>query len=101
MGARIINVGESAQTHQNVGLITNGGPSWGAIAGSYNAAVLVGRNTLWSSFIFYRLYVEDLTVSGRSYVTIDAIDLALYQAAVLTSTGRYYSDTYSAPSTVP
>lgn len=41
---------------------------------------------------FYRAYVEDLTVSGRSYAEVDALDYALYQKEVMTSGGRYHND---------
>lgn len=41
---------------------------------------------------FYRAYVEDLTVSGRTYAEVDALDYALYQKEVMTSGGRYYND---------
>lgn len=51
------------------------------------------------SFIFYRFYLEDLTVSGRSYADVDAIDFGLYQSQVLTAGGRYNGDTFSNPAT--
>lgn len=41
---------------------------------------------------FYRVYVEDLTVSGRTYPDVDALDYSLYQKEVMTSGGRYYND---------
>ncbi|MGR3823047.1 MAG: hypothetical protein ACU0A5_10775 [Salipiger marinus] len=51
------------------------------------------------SWVFWRAYVEDLTVSGRSHAEVDAIDAALWSAAVGTG-GRLAGDTYTAPSTV-
>lgn len=45
-----------------------------------------------ASYTIYRQYVEDLTVSGRTYAQVNAQDKALYTAEVLTSGGRYYSD---------
>lgn len=48
--------------------------------------------------IFYRLYIEDLTVSGRTYAQADAADLARYTTDMLTAGGRFYGDTYTAPS---
>lgn len=53
------------------------------------------------SFTFYRFYMEDLTVSGRTYATVDSIDSGLYTAALVTSGGRYQGDTHSAVSTLP
>lgn len=52
------------------------------------------------SVILYRLYIEDLTASGRSYATVQALDQALYTAA-FASGGRFYNDTYTNPSTLP
>jgi hypothetical protein len=50
-----------------------------------------------SSGIHYRSYIEDLTVSGRSFATVDALDKSEYSKHVLTAGGRYYNDTYTAP----
>lgn len=50
--------------------------------------------------IFYRFYLEDLTVSGRTYAQVDAIDFALYTQDVLTAGGRYYGDTFTDPATL-
>lgn len=59
----------------------------------------VNRATL-QSWIFYRAYLEDLTLSGRSYATVDALDYAMYQEAFAVD-GRFYGDTFTAPSTIP
>lgn len=53
------------------------------------------------SAVFYRAYWEDLTVSGRTYAQVDAIDNALYTKQVLTPGGRYYGDTFTNPTTIP
>lgn len=53
-----------------------------------------------SSGIAYRYYLEDLTVSGRSYAAVDALDKQLYTRHVRTVGGRYYGDTYTSPSTI-
>lgn len=52
------------------------------------------------SFVFYRSYCEDLTVTGRSFAEVSAIDQALYTKHVLTAGGRYYGDTYTDPATI-
>lgn len=57
--------------------------------------------TRWPSWVIYRVYVEDLTVSGRSYQQVHDIDYALYQKHVLTEGGRYYGDTCTDPLTLP
>ena len=53
------------------------------------------------SYVLYRFYLEDLTVSGRSYTDVDAIDVAEYNKQVLTAGGRYYGDTFTDPTTIP
>lgn len=51
-------------------------------------------------FILYRVYLENLTVSGRTYAEVDAIDLSLYTKEVLTAGGRYFGDTFTDPTTL-
>jgi hypothetical protein len=51
-------------------------------------------------FIHYRSYMENLTASGRSYATVDAIDYALFQKEVVNVGGRYYGDTFTDPTTL-
>lgn len=51
-------------------------------------------------FIHYRSYLEDLTVSGRTYAELDALDLALFTQEVLTTGGRYYGDTFTDPASI-
>lgn len=53
------------------------------------------------SVIFYRLYIEDLTVSGRSYADVAALDNAEFTKHCLTAGGRYYADTFTDPTTIP
>jgi hypothetical protein len=76
--------------------------AWGAATASgYNAAVLSSRNGHWPSWAYYRTYLEDLTVSGRTYATVRALDVAA-QATAFASGGRYNGDTIpTAPSTIP
>lgn len=85
---------------------------WGSFGTPNGKSIFrVGDNTGWNkgsgytgdypSQIFYRAYIEDLTVSGRTYEEVDAIDYDLYQKEVLTAGGRYYGDTFTSPSTLP
>ncbi|AMS03930.1 minor tail protein [Gordonia phage UmaThurman] len=53
-----------------------------------------------ASWIFYRAYIEDLTVSQRSAASVAALDQQLYNAA-FDPGGRYNADTYDAASTLP
>ena len=70
------------------------GPVWQTPTGVYYSA---GAS---ASYVFYRLYVEDLTVSGRSYADVDAIDSALH-ASAFGPGGRYYGDTWTDPALLP
>lgn len=49
------------------------------------------------SQIYYRVYVEDLTISGRTWEEAYTADLAEYTKQVLTEGGRYYGDTWTDP----
>lgn len=51
------------------------------------------------SFIFYSMYIEDCTVSGRSHSEVEAWRAAQY-AADFAPGGRYGEDTYTNPATV-
>ena len=59
-----------------------------------------GSNTGYGSYVIYRAYLEDLTVSGRTYAEVAAIDYALFDAAVQVSGGRYHGDTHTDPATL-
>jgi hypothetical protein len=63
---------------------------WGA-AGAY--AALAGTNGP-PSWILYRYYIEDLTVSGRSFDEIADIDHHLYEQAFATG-GKYNGDSWT------
>lgn len=76
------------------------GPAWGSPAGSYSEAAGTTHRDDSPSFVFYRLYIEDLTVSGRTYATVDVLDAALY-AARFGVGGQYADDTFTSPSTLP
>lgn len=75
------------------------GPSWGWYGGTYNAASSTSQNKL-PSWVFYELMIENLTVSGRTYAEASAVDHDAFVSA-FSAGGRYYSDTFTAPSTLP
>lgn len=50
-----------------------------------------------SSVVVYRVYLEDLTASGRTAADLAAIDLGEYVEEVLTVGGQYFGDTWSDP----
>ncbi|MGP5282099.1 hypothetical protein ACTXNJ_12985 [Pseudomonas helleri] len=62
-------------------------------AGVMNSAVNKG-----GSQIMYRVYLEDLTVSERTYDQVKALDDELYAAAFAPG-GKFYGDTHSDPVT--
>lgn len=53
------------------------------------------------SWIFYESYLEDLTVSGRSFATVQALDQAQYVKQIQTAGGNYFGDTFTDPATLP
>ena len=67
--------------------------------GAYGAYQSYQRNKA-ASGIWYRVYIEDLTTSGRSYATVDAADKALYDVA-FGAGGRFASDSFTAVATLP
>lgn len=103
VGNRFVSLANGANhtMDSSAGARVTCGPCWGAPPSSYNNAVLATRNLNWPSHVFYRFYLEDLTVSGRTYAAVDAADHALYQQEVVNPGGRYYGDTYTNPSTIP
>lgn len=64
---------------------------WGAVE-AYTS-YLAGRYA--PSFILYRVYLEDLTVSGRTWAQVDAIDKAMFDAAFAAG-GKFFGDTFTA-----
>ncbi len=80
-------------------------------AGFAGRVMTLGANDMYASSadlrrakagrMVYRSYLEDLTVSGRTYAQVYALDLALYTKEVLTVGGRYYGDTFTDPATIP
>lgn len=66
-----------------------------------NAASNAPNKDRCPSWVLYRCYLEDLTISGRTYAEVDAIDHALYTAEVLDPGGRYHADTFTDPATLP
>ena len=92
---RFLSVNPTAQT--GTGVISTNNLDFGL--GNFGAWSSFNLNKC-SSRVIYRVYVEDLTVSGRSYATVDALDYAMFQAA-FASGGKFYGDTYTNPSTIP
>lgn len=59
------------------------------------------NNTRRGSMIFYGYYLEDLTVSERSYADVHELVYAKFERTVKTDGGRYHGDTYTDPATIP
>ena len=51
------------------------------------------------SYIVYRVYIEDLNLSGRTFAEVKAIDDAEFEKAFAVG-GRFYNDTWSDPATI-
>ncbi|WP_026730193.1 hypothetical protein [Flavobacterium denitrificans] len=72
-----------------------------------NRLLTVGREGVYDTFlnhkspsmIIYRVYLEDLTVSGRDYATVSALDKALFDEAFGVG-GKFNGDTFTNPSTL-
>lgn len=98
-GPYLQNIKTVAGNANTTKTLTNAGPEWGGYTATYGGALPAWR-TQQPSFVFYRLYVEDLTVSKRTYQQVDALEFAEYTKQVLTTGGRYFGDTFTDPSTV-
>lgn len=83
-----------AAAHSTISTV--GTDATAVLMGNY-ANSSAGKNASW---ILYRYYLEDLTASGRTFATVEAIDQSLYSAA-FGSGGRYNGDTHTAVSTLP
>jgi hypothetical protein len=60
---------------------------------------LAAHTNLAPSWIFYALYLEDLTASGRTYDEASAMDAEMY-ADAFGPGGRYYDDDWTDPLTI-
>lgn len=94
------------------GGLAGGGFTWGSsmtvsgigATGATGTAIIDPSSTSSNinksgSWIFYRAYIEDLTVSGRTHAQVYAIDSALFNAAFSVG-GRYYNDSFTDPASV-
>jgi len=68
---------------------------------SVSVSTSSGNTNTIGSHVVYRVYLEDLTVSGRTFDEVEKIDHAAYDREVLGSAGRYFGDTFTDPSTLP
>ena len=68
-------------------------------AGTLNPSNAAMGNNRSPSVIYYRIYIEDLELSGRTFEEVSAIDQAEFQKAFAVG-GRFHGDTWSNPSTV-
>lgn len=71
----------------------------GTLGGSGNNSLVANQNAQPSQ-ILYRLYFEDLTVSGRTVAAVDALDATAFSTAFAIG-GRFYNDTFTDPATLP
>ncbi|MEW5810252.1 MAG: hypothetical protein AB1925_12440 [Actinomycetota bacterium] len=108
LGAPVATLGNELQEVASTAYHAGGSPSKattylsamdGGQTGTFGSTTTAKGNH--GSFIFYRSYLEDLTVSGRTFAQVSAIDQALFTKEVLTAGGRYYNDTFTDPATIP
>lgn len=98
VGNSLLNIGVdgfSGTTPASIATLLARACSWG------NNPGVPGSATGHASDIFYRFYLEDLTVSGRTYAAVDALDNEQFEKHMMTAGGRYFGDTFTAPSTLP
>lgn len=88
------SIGVSQITGAFTGGVATSVIPWGSM-GAW-AGLLSATPAASLSRIFYRMYIEDLTVSGRTYAEVDAIDYSLWQEAFAEG-GRFYDDTWTEP----
>jgi hypothetical protein len=99
LGYRHNNMNPTISTgafQQNIGRHPDKAPAAGALMAILlmgNQAYPIDQYAKVGSMIFYRFYMEDLTVSGRTYAQADAQSFAEYTKQCLTAGGRYYGDT--------
>lgn len=78
-----------------------------ALTSSHNIQMVLGAHGPWGSFntdkapskIIYRAYIEDLTVSGRTFAEVAAIDQAIFNKE-FSEGGKFYNDTYTNPNSL-
>lgn len=70
----------------------------GELARFIRAATVTGNYA--PAIVFYGYYLEDLTISGRTYSQVHEVVKARYTSDVLTVGGRYYGDIYTDPATL-
>lgn len=105
-GSNFLNTGLTVEQHSNVhrGTALSGYTStmlaWPWVIGSPVGAFgnSYGQNKSRSS-VLYRVYLEDMTVSGRTFAQVKAKDDLAYGLA-FGAGGRYNGDTYTAPGTL-
>lgn len=90
--------GATAGTPTSAGT-SDAGTNLMAAGGGMNAYSSTGNLNKMPSVITYRVYIEDMTVSGRTYAEVDAIDKALYDAAFAVG-GKFNGDVFTDPATV-
>lgn len=109
VGSHIEN---SAEGHLFAGIGVNGWTGGSALSGAFATdsarAASWGRPNAWGaayasnnvlSWILYRAYAENLTVSGRTYEQVKQLDLDAYTLATANG-GRYAADNFIDPATV-
>jgi len=95
VGTKLTNIAASdwsGTVPSTVGNMVASSAQWGEVG---NINIVTAARGTGASYVLYRMYLEDLTVSGRTYADVDALDNALYTEA-FGAGGAYSGDTYTA-----
>lgn len=103
-----VSAGTTGWTGTKPTLGNVGGLGNGVGGGTFGLHYGTGAFDIWAApnradpmgMVLERFYAEDLAVSGRTYTEVDALDLALYNAAH-NAGGKWFGDTYTNPATFP
>jgi hypothetical protein len=99
-------VGTNATTRQRRSVASSAGTpdaNIDAYAATWGNSTVMNRSVRGSgqSYVLYRVYMEHLTVSGRTFAAVDALDNDDAYTAALAAGGRYAGDTWTDPTTIP
>lgn len=100
LGAQTNNMAEGEPARQDIAVAGWFGPVPAAASEVLTYPFMLGRTgpahsqEVQPEVILYRVYLEDLTVSGRSYAQASEADDTVFRREVLTSGGRYSGDSY-------
>lgn len=101
VGAALSSRGGAPNTANGfAGMVANKKQRMAMHFGRYALLTEAAPTSGFPSYVAYRVTFDDLTLSNRTLTAFQAADQALFDAA-FASGGRYESDTYTDPATIP